>query len=241
MNLNQAAKLNICQQVMNAMTYLHDKNIVHGKLNSVNIYIELNQRVKISLIDDDDRAIAKPVETKQNLINSVEFNLPALTYLSPELIKTLSVVDATKSGCDKKIIPAHVQFDTNQLTKASDIFSFGTLLFELFEERFPFAQVQDQDARNSLKLSILNLLKLSTSTQTQWNGNIKASANQLIYQIGSGQIECKNLRSLDKISTSSPLVELIEKCWSQDPLMRPQFKQLALHYFNDNNSHYLLK
>lgn len=172
--------MDVCQQVTNAMTYLHDKNIVHGKLTSVNIYLELNQRVKISLID-----------------NSTDFNLTSLTYLGPELIKTIKVSD--ENQCDSTKL-THLQVDTHQITRKSDIFSFGTLLFELYEEKFPFSG---------------------------WNGNIKTSVHEIIFQIGSGLTEKKNL---EPNTHKCPILvkEIISACWSADPHERPSFKQLAL-------------
>lgn len=158
------------------MAYLHDRNIVHGKLTSVNIYIELNQRVKISLIDNDEKAIATTTDC-----GSVNFNPSSLTYLSPELIKTVG-----KTG-----------FELGNLTKKSDIFSFGTLLFEIFEEKFPFISY----------------------------GNINCSASEIIYQIGSGQIIEKNLRDISKHSALVEFI--ISACWSTDPRLRPHFKQLS--------------
>lgn len=215
------------------MAYLHARNIVHGKLTSVNIYMDLNQRIKISLLDDDERALAtsassdcdkNPMTTGNRQQHFVDFNLPSLTYLSPELIRTISLGNgangATKESkchCDNQ---APVQIDTNQLTKESDIFSFGTFLFELFEEKYPFAANTGGCSR--------------PFGQSSWNGNIKQSANELIYQIGSGQIASKNLSSqqnhksrVDWCPQRSLVASIIAQCWSKDPSFRPQFKQLA--------------
>lgn len=65
--LTSAGKLSILRQVANAMSYLHCKGIVHGRLSAHNIFLE--STVKVSLLD-----------YTPNLLN--------LQYLSPELIKT---------------------------------------------------------------------------------------------------------------------------------------------------------
>lgn len=118
------------------MTYLHGRNIVHGRLTSVNIYIEPNQRVKISLIDNDEKPLAS-LDSEKN--STVEFNGPALAYLSPELMRTLRVAPSSSDEDDENNTnKTLVQIDTNQLTKKSDIFSFGTIVYELFHERLPF-------------------------------------------------------------------------------------------------------
>lgn len=238
------------------MTYLHDKNIVHARLTSVNIYIELNQRVKISLIDNDEQALA--IETtpesllapgdnnKQNLgsnlpIKSIRFNLPALTYLSPELIRTIKTSRKHDGLAGSPLI------DSAKLSKKSDIFSFGTLLFELFVERFPFASnLPPTCSSNSLNLSPsyhhhqhqqmfltsstpLGFATTTLPTQIR-NHNINLSAGELIYQIGSGQIGPKNLHCNHQEVGRSNLTlvkHIIAACWLQDPAERPNFAQLS--------------
>lgn len=194
------------------MTYLHDKNIVHGKLTSVNIYLEPNQRVKISLID-----------------NSTDFNLNSLTYLSPELIKTIKVPDENRCNSTRL---THIHIDTRQITKKSDIFSFGTLLFELYEDKFPFSDSKsDTLDSNTAQASSQTISSPFTSTLNspldEWNGNIKTSVHEIIFQIGSGLTEKKNLQP--NMHKCPILVkEIISACWSVDPRERPGFKQLAL-------------
>lgn len=234
------------------MTYLHDKNIVHGRLTSINIYIELNQRVKISLIDNDEQSIATtfkaPVSHQTGAArSSVSFNLPALTYLSPEIIKTIKIREHKKkyiNNCDNdhQTEEAQVRIDTSRLTKKSDVFSFGTLLFELFQERFPFSEMDSPNEINSERTISYNpflayashsLLTPTTARQSpfvtttkkNWNGNIRTSASELIFQIGSGQIEKRNQTKSKKCPA---LVDyIISACWSSEPSCRPQFKQLA--------------
>lgn len=226
--LTDEAKLNICQQVTNAMTYLHDKDIVHGKLSSVNIYIELNQRVKISLIDHDENALA--TRSPRDANSTVNFNLPALTYLAPELIKTIKLTCANNiQNCDpdhsslllirrepNKSSQSHwlpIELNAHKFSKSSDIFAFGTLLFELFEERYPFS-----DLRQTTSSSFLTAKQQHGSR----NGNINTSAAEIIYQIGSGQIASKN-----SPWSSSPISNVVAACWAHNSQDRPQFKQLT--------------
>lgn len=272
------------------MTYLHDKNIVHGRLTSVNIYIELNQRVKISLIDDDETPIVSnltvdysSLETKttttttthghsvspDNRQSGVAFDLAALTYLSPELVKSIQVGSTAnadnhltgaepRNNCDTTNNRTSVYMDTNKLTQKSDIYSFGTVLFELFEGKFPFAtkpkvnghslpQTPVASITNSPSVlntprftssSPVNPLQTSPRERSHYNNYIKLTASQLIYQIGSGQIVEKNPMvladnqgNLAPGSKCPPLVKsYICACWSREPNERPTFKQLAFDF-----------
>lgn len=257
------------------MTYLHDKNIVHGRLTSVNIYIETNQRVKISLIDNDERPIANCDSSWPADGHKVAFNLPTLTYLSPELVRTIKVerapaVSLAKSNTGGRVKrltrrdhqisgDSRVQIDSSLLTEQADIYSFGTLLYELFEERFPFALDDDNTTQTvspkrspSPTLSTTKLFDtlclanhspttrsslfsphqlqgqstpLGTTMDRHWNGNIKSSASELIFQIGSGQISNRNQHR----NKCPALVDhIISACWSAEPSCRPNFKQIRL-------------
>lgn len=236
-----SAKLNICQQVTDAMTYLHDKSIVHAKLTSSNIYIEPNQRVKISLIDDEDKPIACLNDLNSNLkANSLSFNIPALTYLSPELIRTLKINERITNDFNLIQKSFEIELDTNHLTKMFDVYSFGTLLFELFEERFPFSEKKCNNQSSgglspNLRLAAQALFNLAPGDHHKndhgnelWHGNIKCSPYELIYQIGAGYIVDKNISTINDFKQQPPQINaIISACWSKDPSKRPQFKQLT--------------
>lgn len=197
------------------MAYLHDKNIVHGALNSVNISLELKtKRVKISLIDHGEK-----------LFKDNQVNLPALTYLSPELIKTIELSSRT-DNCDNEPTARsdtqNFSINSTKLSKKSDIFSFGTLMFELFEERFPFGK--DKRLNHSSPSFILPFNQ--TQLPANWQGNISQSASQIIYQIGAGLIGKRNLTD-SQINLDTQHVQLlISACWAPKPTDRPQFKEL---------------
>lgn len=233
--LSTSDKLNICQQVSQAMAYLHERNIVHGKLTSVNIYIEPNRSVKISLIDNETCALVADAATAHNTHNPCEpteqrrrsncagahFNLPALTYLSPELITSIAV-------CEH----AQPRMDISRLSKMSDMFAFGTLLYELFEQRFPFGDAcDDGTCCSDAPLDWphpLGFARRANSAKSRCTGNIKLSASELIYQIGSGQMH-RNLQhtAAPQRGTAHEYVrEVIASCWNTNPQLRPQFKHL---------------
>lgn len=231
--LSLAAKFDICQQVTNAMTYLHDKNVVHGRLTSTNIYIEPNQRVKISLIDEHEMPLMRAASTIDNTTSGnnlqdeqeaqqttdtrYQLDTSSLNYLSPELIRTIGM----GAGADCRL-------DCSTLSKMSDVFSFGTILFELFEERLPFTTKHQQPtSTNSPDINTSLNKQQQQHRHLSCNETLLPSVDQIIYQIGSGRIADINLRTDKTFRMSSRVHDLIAACWSTEADMRPQFKQLV--------------
>lgn len=111
------SKLNIARQIAQGMGYLHAKGIAHKKLKSKNIILE--SRVKLCIMDYG-------MENKDFDRNDYGC-IPRghLSYISPELISSLQIEPP-------KIFPTH------PYTQQSDIYAFGSLLYELLAEKFPF-------------------------------------------------------------------------------------------------------
>ncbi|XP_054706754.1 dual specificity protein kinase splB-like [Uloborus diversus] len=111
------SKHNIARQIAQGMGYLHAKDIVHKKLNSKNIILEC--RVKLCIMDHG-------MADKQLDRNDYGC-IPRghLSYISPELMSSL------------EIDPPGI-YSTKPHTQSTDIFAFGSLLFELLAERFAF-------------------------------------------------------------------------------------------------------
>lgn len=111
------SKHNIARQIAQGMGYLHAKDITHKRLNSKNIILEC--RVKLCIMDHG-------MADKQ--LDRCDYGcIPRgqLSYMSPELMSSL------------KIDPPNI-FASKPCTQASDIFAFGSLLYELLSERFAF-------------------------------------------------------------------------------------------------------
>lgn len=107
---------NIAQQICNGMSYLHAKEIVHKDLTTKNIFLE-NHKV---VITDFGLFSAKKLRCNNGLYIPNNW----LCYLSPELIRSLKQV--------KKV------HDELEFSKASDVFAFGTVWYEILCGEFPF-------------------------------------------------------------------------------------------------------
>lgn len=108
---------NFAQQIATGMGYLHAKGIIHKDLTTKNIFLE-NCRV---VITDFGLFSATKMQYDNN-----GFHVPSnwLCYLAPELIRGL-----------KQTQNAH---DELRLTKASDLYAFGTVWYEILSGEFPF-------------------------------------------------------------------------------------------------------
>ncbi|CAM1293701.1 Uncharacterised protein g815 [Pycnogonum litorale] len=115
--LSLHAKVNILRQVAQGMGYLHAKGIIHKKLNSKNIFLE--SKVKICFMDN---GMAES-ELDQPECGCVPNG--HLTYVSCEMMRTLTI--------NTPNITPNIDY-----TKESDIFAFGTVLYELVAECWPF-------------------------------------------------------------------------------------------------------
>lgn len=113
--LNLEEKLTIARQVAQAMGYLHAKGIVHGKLNTNNVIVE-KRRAKVCLLDQSFPEADKDRQDYGCLPKN------SLAFWAPELAKKIHVNGA-------KVSSRHPP------TRATDVYAFGSFLFELFAEQ----------------------------------------------------------------------------------------------------------
>ncbi|XP_065316734.1 probable serine/threonine-protein kinase mkcC isoform X2 [Gordionus sp. m RMFG-2023] len=115
----------IATQISQGMGYLHAKGIIHKDLRSKNVFLE-SGRVVIS--DFGIFCVAKLCDTGKKRSNYLSIPHGWLYYLAPELIRSLRV--ATSLHDDDIHLP---------FTFASDVFSYGTILYELVTGNWPFS------------------------------------------------------------------------------------------------------
>ena len=120
--------ITIGRQLTQGMGYLHSRNIVLGHLNSRNVFID--GKLKISMAD-----CSKP--RRDNVKHGYTcLARGAVTYLAPELLKSLYLVQEQHIN-----IPPKLCFQQTPTTD-TDVYAFGTLMYEVAYSEFPFSSTQ---------------------------------------------------------------------------------------------------
>ncbi len=115
-NLNKTTM--VAQQISQGMGYLHARDIVHKDLKTKNIFLE-NGKVIIT-----DFGLFSATKLQYDKKYGLEIPNGWLCYLAPELIQVLQ--------------PCRPDKDNMPFSKASDIYAFGTVWYELLCGEFPF-------------------------------------------------------------------------------------------------------
>eukprot|EP00057_Strongylocentrotus_purpuratus_P029969 XP_780355.3 PREDICTED: serine/threonine-protein kinase B-raf [Strongylocentrotus purpuratus] len=114
--LQTSSKMDIARQIGQAMGYLQAKGIIVGHLSSRCVYLESKVKLSVTRVDTSD-------VTCQRASHAC---LPRgkLQYLAPELLAKARVVPP--------------EFITgNEQTHSTDVYAFGTILFEIIAGRWP--------------------------------------------------------------------------------------------------------
>lgn len=125
--INASIKMNIASDILEGLKYLHQRNIFHGSLNSLECYVDVAWCVKIAhwevgtvhSMDEDDShytdLLTKANECETFLVS--QETLIKLLYLDPDYFSNYG-----------------------KPTSSMDVFSFGLLLVEIFTRKLPYAQ-----------------------------------------------------------------------------------------------------
>ncbi|XP_057295480.1 kinase suppressor of Ras 1-like isoform X1 [Hydractinia symbiolongicarpus] len=119
--------ISIIQQIVQGMSYLHARGIVHNDLKTKNIFLE-NNKIVITDFGLISVADVKVVNSKRK--NYLQIPQGWLGYQAPEIMRRL---DARHPGQE---VPFY--------TKETDIYAFGSVYFELLAGHFPFNGVPSE-------------------------------------------------------------------------------------------------
>ncbi|CAB5374170.1 unnamed protein product [Rhizophagus irregularis] len=126
-NLHWSVRLKFARQLSKAIEFLHEKNLIHKNLHSNNIIIN----------EQDLKLNALGITCKMEESSNISINLQNyLTYVDPQYFK----IPSYKSSEDKQ----------STLTKKSDIYSLGILLWELASMRLPFSNEEHSDLQKEI-------------------------------------------------------------------------------------------
>jgi tRNA A-37 threonylcarbamoyl transferase component Bud32/uncharacterized caspase-like protein len=114
--LSQKEILEVADQTLDILSYLHRKKLVHRDISPDNIMLTRDDsgRLQVKLID---LGIAKQLEATQNLTRTGLF-IGKLKYASPEQLGAV---------------------EGNKVATTSDLYSFGIVLYELLTGQFPIS------------------------------------------------------------------------------------------------------
>ncbi|KAI6174424.1 hypothetical protein M3Y98_01188500 [Aphelenchoides besseyi] len=141
--------VHICQ----AMSFLHSKNIIHRDLRSKNVFIQ-DGRAVVS-----DYAIFDFYQLQRSKINRLaQLDDCWIVYFAPEIAKNLSL--------DLEEIVSTIEF-----TQETDMFAFGTIVYELLTSQFPssrYATSAEEIRRQVHSLDVRDCWKVFLSTCWQF-------------------------------------------------------------------------
>lgn len=115
--MSLSSRVNIARQIAQGMSYLHAKDIMVPHLSSRTVFLE--SKVKIDMMGDAH------LSDECERPNYACLQRGEIQYLPPETLR------------EAEVHPPYLQYN-NAKTPASDVFAFGTILFELLAGRFPF-------------------------------------------------------------------------------------------------------
>ena len=158
--------------IASALLYLHKKNIQHRDLKSLNVLVsKQDEKLRASLTDFGLSVVKQETATTTKI--GAQQSSGTLLWMAPELLRGRSC------------------------SKASDIYAYGMVLWELVTRKQPFKGVHSGAIRGLIKDGDLDCLEIPTGTPSEisnlikqcWNlkPNLRPSAQQILDQLNEEQ------------------------------------------------------
>ena len=171
--LLMAFRLRLAQEVVGAVEFLHSENVVHGDIKLINVMVDSDGKAKL--------ADAGLITLRSMLDKKDGGTVGTLVYMAPELF---AFDDAPQS-----FVPH---------TRSTDMYSLGTLLWDLFTESPGYTELYP-DSHNNILIA-----------EGVRDGILRPSTKTLLPE------------------TPSVISRLIESCWSFNKKDRPTAEQVSL-------------
>ncbi|GKA42343.1 kinase-like domain, phloem protein 2-like protein, partial [Tanacetum coccineum] len=202
-SLNWAKRIKICLNIAHGLNYLHtnmeDKQrIIHRDIKSDNILLDKNWEAKLA-----DFGLSKFVNKEESGLNTITI-AGTKVYLDPDYEKT------------------------GNLKKASDIYSFGVVLFEIMFGRLAYDKIYTQ--QNDMGLAPIARKCFNEGTiKDMLDPKLKEDIDDTIFTLAKGP----NQDSLDAFS------RIAYQCLAEDQIDRPRMEIIIKElekalYFQEN-------
>ena len=201
----------LAKDIASALLYLHTKkpSILHRDLKSLNILVSKeDDQLRASLTDFGLSEVKQETATTTKI--GAQNSSGTLLWMAPELLRGRSC------------------------SKASDIYAYGMVLWELVTRKQPFKGVHSGAIRGLIKDGDLDCLEIPTGTPLEisnlikqcWNlkSNLRPSAQQILDKLNEGQSTLDSMPSAKLLKTS-----LVEAFKSQSAKLTDSNSSIGMH------------
>jgi kinase suppressor of Ras 2 len=119
--------INTAIDIAQGMAYLHNKQMIHKDLRSKNVFIDGHKAVISDFGLYSITSLSQRSSTRRRQSQCLPLTKECLYYMAPELVRLIGQGDAAGQELDEAF------------SKLSDVYAFGTVLYEMFCKDFPFA------------------------------------------------------------------------------------------------------
>lgn len=156
-------KLRVAWEIAKTLCYMHENNIVHGHLSPSNIFI--TNKYKAKIVDCGFKGLKKLISLQKGYCNKSQ-------YTAPEHLKERNLIVKTRN-------------------KASDVYSFGIILWEIVERKKSF---------ENMNIKYLSLCVVERQSRPKISEGIQEKIAQLIRACWQEDVEKRpNFKVICKI------------------------------------------